>query len=374
MLSPEAQQYIAQSRASGMPDDQIRQNLIGQGWSETDVTAVLSPATLPSSGVGNSGLIVRVILFVLIFVVLYNILQSTLLWLFVAYIPILNISLDLGGPGILFAIIYLPLATFLFVRKYKRISSQTTIVNVFAELFYFVFVVPSVLILILQLFYIKHFGPTMWFSGYSIGMGGLIIALLISSWTFFRNIKTKLWHALILLVIGLSITFWFSPAKKITSDVVNVDSSINNFVHASHYSKINKITILINDSENNTKIFGVSYEDPVEGGGTKVGGLNGLEHGDKIGWIDSYKKVKPEDENQRYHFSSSDDNLFSNQFLNKLGTTSSVGQKEIFAQYAVKDPATSKEQLMKLRDWLETQNWYGIREQIINDINVRLSQ
>lgn len=37
MLTPELQQYITQSRQQGMTDDQIRQNLVGQGWKESDI-------------------------------------------------------------------------------------------------------------------------------------------------------------------------------------------------------------------------------------------------------------------------------------------------------------------------------------------------
>ena len=32
MSNPDLQNYITQSHASGMTDDQIRQNLVGQGW------------------------------------------------------------------------------------------------------------------------------------------------------------------------------------------------------------------------------------------------------------------------------------------------------------------------------------------------------
>lgn len=45
MISPEAQQYITQSRASGIPDDQIRQNLIGQGWPQADVDQIIGVAS-----------------------------------------------------------------------------------------------------------------------------------------------------------------------------------------------------------------------------------------------------------------------------------------------------------------------------------------
>lgn len=41
MLSPEAQNYITQSRAAGMTDEQIKQNLVGQGWQEEDITRAL---------------------------------------------------------------------------------------------------------------------------------------------------------------------------------------------------------------------------------------------------------------------------------------------------------------------------------------------
>lgn len=36
-MIPDLQNYITQSRQQGMTDDQIRQNLVGQGWGEGDI-------------------------------------------------------------------------------------------------------------------------------------------------------------------------------------------------------------------------------------------------------------------------------------------------------------------------------------------------
>ncbi len=41
MLTPEVQQYISQQRSAGTSDDQIRQNLVGQGWKEGDINKML---------------------------------------------------------------------------------------------------------------------------------------------------------------------------------------------------------------------------------------------------------------------------------------------------------------------------------------------
>ncbi len=43
MPTPDLQNYITQSRRQGMTDDQIRQNLVGQGWPENDIMSVLTP-------------------------------------------------------------------------------------------------------------------------------------------------------------------------------------------------------------------------------------------------------------------------------------------------------------------------------------------
>ncbi len=43
MLTPEIQNYISQQRSAGVSDDQIRQNLVGQGWGEKELKSVLKP-------------------------------------------------------------------------------------------------------------------------------------------------------------------------------------------------------------------------------------------------------------------------------------------------------------------------------------------
>lgn len=46
MPNPDLQNYIAQSRQQGLTDDQIRQNLVGQGWKEVDIDHALSKQTV----------------------------------------------------------------------------------------------------------------------------------------------------------------------------------------------------------------------------------------------------------------------------------------------------------------------------------------
>ncbi len=41
MANPELQNYISQSRSSGMSNEQIRQSLVSQGWAEADVSEAL---------------------------------------------------------------------------------------------------------------------------------------------------------------------------------------------------------------------------------------------------------------------------------------------------------------------------------------------
>ena len=43
MVTQELQNYVDQSRASGISDEIIRQNLIKQGWAEADLNSVLGP-------------------------------------------------------------------------------------------------------------------------------------------------------------------------------------------------------------------------------------------------------------------------------------------------------------------------------------------
>lgn len=48
MMNPQIQQYIAQSRRSGMNDTQIRNNLIASHWPEADVNEALTPQPMIS--------------------------------------------------------------------------------------------------------------------------------------------------------------------------------------------------------------------------------------------------------------------------------------------------------------------------------------
>lgn len=48
MLTPEIKNYISQSRASGVSDDQIRQTLAGQGWAQADLDEALKQTKMPS--------------------------------------------------------------------------------------------------------------------------------------------------------------------------------------------------------------------------------------------------------------------------------------------------------------------------------------
>ncbi len=49
MVNPDLQNYIVRSRQQGMTDEQIRQNLAGQGWKEKDVVSAFTPDSLSSS-------------------------------------------------------------------------------------------------------------------------------------------------------------------------------------------------------------------------------------------------------------------------------------------------------------------------------------
>ena len=60
MIAPELQNYIRQSRTSGMTDEQIRQNLASQGWTEADISQALgsnsaASATSVVASVGVTG-------------------------------------------------------------------------------------------------------------------------------------------------------------------------------------------------------------------------------------------------------------------------------------------------------------------------------
>lgn len=48
MPPPDLQNYITQSRQQGLTDDQIRHNLVGQGWKQNDIISALTP-NIPSS-------------------------------------------------------------------------------------------------------------------------------------------------------------------------------------------------------------------------------------------------------------------------------------------------------------------------------------
>lgn len=64
MPNPQLQSYVSQSRATGMSDDQIRQSLQAQGWTEADIsealgmTSVAEPISAGSSGLSKKILII----------------------------------------------------------------------------------------------------------------------------------------------------------------------------------------------------------------------------------------------------------------------------------------------------------------------------
>ncbi|MBX4205058.1 MAG: DUF5652 family protein [Candidatus Doudnabacteria bacterium] len=60
MITPELQKYVSDSRAAGMKDEQIRQNLTAQGWNSEDIANVLGNI---KTGFGTFLLVVSLIAF-----------------------------------------------------------------------------------------------------------------------------------------------------------------------------------------------------------------------------------------------------------------------------------------------------------------------
>lgn len=48
-MNPELINYIAGARRAGMPDPEIKQNLLNQGWQSTDVEAALTAPSAPTA-------------------------------------------------------------------------------------------------------------------------------------------------------------------------------------------------------------------------------------------------------------------------------------------------------------------------------------
>lgn len=71
MAQPELQNYIIQSRAAGMSDDQIRQNLMGQGWNLDDVNQAFGgnsavPPTITAPAKSYTKLVVIILLIAIV--------------------------------------------------------------------------------------------------------------------------------------------------------------------------------------------------------------------------------------------------------------------------------------------------------------------
>lgn len=70
MITPEVQNYINQSRAAGMPDDQIRQTLVAQGWQQADLDQAFGTTAAPASSTGSHGKLMGMMFGILILVLL----------------------------------------------------------------------------------------------------------------------------------------------------------------------------------------------------------------------------------------------------------------------------------------------------------------
>ncbi len=70
MITPEVQNYINQSRAAGMTNDQIRQTLAAQGWQQSDLDQAFGSTAASTSSAGNHGKVIGIVLGIIILLLL----------------------------------------------------------------------------------------------------------------------------------------------------------------------------------------------------------------------------------------------------------------------------------------------------------------
>ena len=75
MAIPELQNYITQSRAAGIPDDQIRRSLVGQGWSVSDIDQAFG-----ISGIGIDTVSAKSYTKIIVIVLLIVVVLPALIW------------------------------------------------------------------------------------------------------------------------------------------------------------------------------------------------------------------------------------------------------------------------------------------------------
>ncbi len=124
MLTPEVQQYINQQRVAGVPDAQIRQNLVAKGWQEVDLNNVFR----------KKGSLKTVLILTLIFTGISLVFRvGPIVWFILAYGGIkglLGISLNIAIPVFIFSFIVIWFFQKLF-NKHRIISVLGAVIILF---------------------------------------------------------------------------------------------------------------------------------------------------------------------------------------------------------------------------------------------------
>ncbi len=310
MITPELQDYISKSRASGMSDAQIRQALLAQGWPENNIAEVLT-----RQNTGERSVLSLVIILALLFFGIEYILTSFSFMFYAAHLfPFVFI---LGHPAVIFAVIFIPISILLLTRKYKKIGSVKDLLAV--ELFYFL----SIIVPIIGFLYYRRLDLGQGLPLNFFPLHFLIIIILSSSIIFWFQIRAR-WRDILVLsiaTIGIILVAAF-PIIRFYYSQSTIDPEIQSFVSKNSVASF-KTEILLSLPSKNLVVFSSRIENqPFSSEDNKykyreILTATGIKYGNKIGWTYRFPNPKFAVE-PSYNFDSTDAYLYSQEFLNKL--------------------------------------------------------
>ncbi len=320
MITPELQNYISQSRASGMSDEQIRQTLSAQGWKDGDLTVLGTKPLVPRLEPLVIGLSIMLVV-VEVFLV-----GATFFLIFAET----NAFLFFGKASGLFPVIFIPGFIFLLARRFRRIKQykETSKIDYSADLlimtvFYWIFGIILPIFTILptgssfQLLAVSSSYLLPSLSPYSVPA----IVFLLASLVFWSMVSVRKKHVLVLVFITFIILALTSlPRIKSYYNQVTLDPVIKSFVVQNSPGKVLETDVLESLPDKNLIIFVSRINQPYDSGSITFS-ATGLKYRNKIGWLyqDRGFNVVPV-----YDFDSSDSYLYSSEFLNQIQSNQST--------------------------------------------------
>lgn len=255
-MNPDLQNYITQARASGMTDDQIRQNLVAKGWQQNDIEEALGYPNTNATKVKNQiqfdqkrrrGVWVTTIILSVVYLFLEFIFSYALL-----------LAPEIGLLGLInffLPVIYIPLGLSELVREWRKNKNNSSLP---VELFYWIFG-----------FSILLYGTI---NGISLGiykyiylyLGAVIISALIF-WILIRPIHKK--RAIIFGLICVGILSWYFIRTAVVpiKNQVNLSSiaspKTDQEIQNDFYSTINKLSSMDSLAKDNFEtILGIQVK------------------------------------------------------------------------------------------------------------------